>query len=95
MADITMNFFTGIHDQQTDKTHLSLDYVGKKYLKSFFAIDLLTSVPNNLLFLYVVSVLDFWVKWIKMTGMTPVDKFERKMTLVRNFWNISKTRVDS
>lgn len=50
-----MTFFTGIHDSQTDKIHLSLDYIGKKYMRSFFVIDVVTSVPNNFLFFYMVS----------------------------------------
>uniref|UniRef100_A0A336LQX6 CSON011183 protein n=1 Tax=Culicoides sonorensis TaxID=179676 RepID=A0A336LQX6_CULSO len=53
VIDIIMNFVTGSYNQHTDKINLSLDYIGKQYMKSFFIIDLLSSVPNNFMVLYL------------------------------------------
>ncbi|XP_068086411.1 potassium/sodium hyperpolarization-activated cyclic nucleotide-gated channel 1 [Anabrus simplex] len=47
--DILLNFFTGFFSEKTQEIHLDLHTISRHYLTSFFVVDLISTVPTEMM----------------------------------------------
>jgi len=55
LVDLILNFFTAVVDPRTGHLVYSLSYVAKRYLKSWFTVDVISVIPFDALYLGVGS----------------------------------------
>ncbi|KAJ9587172.1 hypothetical protein L9F63_019309 [Diploptera punctata] len=85
LFDIGVTFLTGYFKEENKEVHLEFKFVAKRYLRTFFLPDLISSLPLDIIFYEVPTITETSRFYAKLVSLVKVFRIKSLLTYL-NRW---------